>query len=640
MSPANFAPGTGPTPDADARTRPRRPTSIPTRRSTPTSPPCSTSAADARASSGPPPGPPAPTPSPTLGGLTVDDQTSLTLCRRPPPSRARAGRPSRRTRTPATRTSSCTTPPSRARCSEASRDGRERPARCAPSPRPPRTSRSHRPRPAARPLLVALDRDVARVAVGPAQRDHDRDAGSRRHPAHPRRLASSDDARRRRSRMPRPTRHAWPRHPLSLADESELSRFATILDDPSLLTGPERAEILQLLGIAWLPEPEPWSAAIAAHRAADGDDARLRRPAADRARSTCSAPAPTSASGCATTFRTRSTSSCTRRPTTCGSTCSAATPVVAGAASNTRVEVPVQARIGNGEVTLALQLRSRASVAIGERHDRRGQRPRRMGERRHHRAVGRRRRAAGPRRRAHGAARARATQARRSRPPPARAPTAAETTRPTLPTRPTTGCPRPASERHRARERAHRRRHDRLAPHRASCARSCWSRPSAPTTEAGNAFAIANQLPNNIYAIISTGLLSAVVVPQIVKAGRARRRRPGVRLEALHARHRRAARHRRRSRRSPRRGSSQLYAPGFTPDQQALATAFAYWCLPQIFFYGLYALVGESLNARRVFGPFTWAPIVNNVVSITGFLALHRGSSAPGGTPVATGRPR
>src|SRR5690606_37144352 len=38
------------------------------------------------------------------------------------------------------------------------------------------------------------------------------------------------------------------------------------------------------------------------------------------------------------------------------------------------------------------------------------------------------------------------------------------------------------------------------------------------TTGAGNAFAIANQLPNNIYAIVSTGLLSAVVVPQIVKA--------------------------------------------------------------------------------------------------------------------------
>ena len=44
----------------------------------------------------------------------------------------------------------------------------------------------------------------------------------------------------------------------------------------------------------------------------------------------------------------------------------------------------------------------------------------------------------------------------------------------------------------------------------------------------------------------------------------------------------------------------------------ALATAFAYWCLPQIFFYGLYALLGEVLNARRIFGPFTWAPVLNN----------------------------
>ena len=62
-----------------------------------------------------------------------------------------------------------------------------------------------------------------------------------------------------------------------------------------------------------------------------------------------------------------------------------------------------------------------------------------------------------------------------------------------------------------------------------------------------------------------------------------------------------------------------LYAPDFTPDQLALATAFAYWCLPQIFFYGVFALLGEILNARRVFGPYTWAPIVNNLVSITGF---------------------
>ena len=35
---------------------------------------------------------------------------------------------------------------------------------------------------------------------------------------------------------------------------------------------------------------------------------------------------------------------------------------------------------------------------------------------------------------------------------------------------------------------------------------------------AADAFAIANQLPNNIYAIISSGLLAGVIVPQIIKA--------------------------------------------------------------------------------------------------------------------------
>ncbi len=141
------------------------------------------------------------------------------------------------------------------------------------------------------------------------------------------------------------------------------------------------------------------------------------------------------------------------------------------------------------------------------------------------------------------------------------------------------------------------------------------------TTGAGNAFAIANQLPNNIYAIISTGLLTAVIVPQIVKAaqhddgGRAFVSKlftlGTVVLVVVTALATIAA-----------PWLVRLYAPGFPPDQQALATAFAYWCLPQILFYGLYALVGEALNARRVFGPFTWAPIVNNVVSIAGFVVF------------------
>lgn len=137
-------------------------------------------------------------------------------------------------------------------------------------------------------------------------------------------------------------------------------------------------------------------------------------------------------------------------------------------------------------------------------------------------------------------------------------------------------------------------------------------------SSAGDAFAVANQLPNNIYAIISTGLLTAVVVPQIVKA-------------AAHADGGQAFISKLFTLGTMGLLIStalamiaapllvQVYASRFTDDQLALSTAFAYWCLPQIFFYGLYALLGEILNARRVFGPYTWAPIVNNIVSIAGF---------------------
>ena len=52
---------------------------------------------------------------------------------------------------------------------------------------------------------------------------------------------------------------------------------------------------------------------------------------------------------------------------------------------------------------------------------------------------------------------------------------------------------------------------------------------------------------------------------------------------------------------------------------------FAYWCLPQIFFYALYSLLGEVLNARGVFGPFTWAPVLNNVVRDRRPAGLRRG---------------
>jgi putative peptidoglycan lipid II flippase len=139
-------------------------------------------------------------------------------------------------------------------------------------------------------------------------------------------------------------------------------------------------------------------------------------------------------------------------------------------------------------------------------------------------------------------------------------------------------------------------------------------------------FALANQLPNNIYAIIAGGILSAVLVPYIVKAGLdtdggqsfinkivtlgfvlflavaiiATLLAPA--LVALYAQ------------------QSGGGARGFSPEEMALAIAFAYWCLPQVLFYALYSLLSEVLNARKVFGPFTWAPALNNVVAMTGLL--------------------
>ena len=141
------------------------------------------------------------------------------------------------------------------------------------------------------------------------------------------------------------------------------------------------------------------------------------------------------------------------------------------------------------------------------------------------------------------------------------------------------------------------------------------------TSDVADAFATANALPTNIYELVAAGVITGIIVPQIVGAARHRDGGSGyvsklltlgtvlmvavtVIVLAL----------------AP--ALIWIYTPGYTPQQRALTLALAYWCLPQLLFYGLYALVGEVLNARRVFGPYSWAPTVNNLVSIVGFLVF------------------
>ncbi|MBK0419338.1 hypothetical protein JD276_09855 [Leucobacter sp. CSA1] len=136
-----------------------------------------------------------------------------------------------------------------------------------------------------------------------------------------------------------------------------------------------------------------------------------------------------------------------------------------------------------------------------------------------------------------------------------------------------------------------------------------------------NAFATASQVPNTVYTLIATGALTAVLVPQITKAalaadGGARYINKLVTLAIVGS------------------GAIMLAAAAVTPllihwlgaswpaDQVRLATMFAFWLLPQILFYSLYTVLGEVLNARSLFGPYAWSPVLNNVLNIAGLLVF------------------
>jgi len=134
-----------------------------------------------------------------------------------------------------------------------------------------------------------------------------------------------------------------------------------------------------------------------------------------------------------------------------------------------------------------------------------------------------------------------------------------------------------------------------------------------------NVFATANTLPNNFYALLAGGVLNAVLVPQVVKATKQEDGGQDFvdRLLTISGALILAATLAVTALAGP---LFLLYSTDLPDDQIALGTAFALWCLPQIFFYGLYTLLGQVLNARGSFGPYMWAPVMNNVVAIAGLL--------------------
>jgi putative peptidoglycan lipid II flippase len=157
-----------------------------------------------------------------------------------------------------------------------------------------------------------------------------------------------------------------------------------------------------------------------------------------------------------------------------------------------------------------------------------------------------------------------------------------------------------------------------------------WATGTAVFADAYN---VANTVPNIIYILLMGGALNAVFVPQLVRAmrddpdgGEAFANRLltasglillGISVAAVVA--------------APWIVSA--YALAYTRSGAeadfAVATTFARFFLPQIFFYGLHVMLGQVLNARGRFGPMMWTPILNNVVVIaTGlaFLAVTAGA--------------
>ncbi|WP_036507210.1 murein biosynthesis integral membrane protein MurJ [Nocardioides sp. URHA0020] len=134
-------------------------------------------------------------------------------------------------------------------------------------------------------------------------------------------------------------------------------------------------------------------------------------------------------------------------------------------------------------------------------------------------------------------------------------------------------------------------------------------------------FNIANTIPNMLYILLAGGVVNAVLVPQLVRTmkqdadgGEAYANRiitlAGLFLGVVTVLLVVAA---------PWVMSvfldSAFGRPCLSAQRDSIID-FARLCLPQVFFYGMYVLIGQVLNARGRFGPMMWAPIANNAISI------------------------
>ena len=148
----------------------------------------------------------------------------------------------------------------------------------------------------------------------------------------------------------------------------------------------------------------------------------------------------------------------------------------------------------------------------------------------------------------------------------------------------------------------------------------------------------ANTLPNTVYDLMLGGILTSIMVPLLVNA--AKRDADGgeaydqrtftlttLALFVLTVVATLAA-----------SLLVSLYAHSITGPERHLMVIFAYFFIPQIFFYGMSSLAGAVLNARGHFAAPMWTPVINNIVVIavlllfivTGGIGASAASITPG----------
>jgi putative peptidoglycan lipid II flippase len=142
-----------------------------------------------------------------------------------------------------------------------------------------------------------------------------------------------------------------------------------------------------------------------------------------------------------------------------------------------------------------------------------------------------------------------------------------------------------------------------------------------------DAFDVANNVPTTLNVLLTTGIFNAILVPTITKSQKFKNADERISKMITFA------------------GSiiflltvvltifsaviiTAVASNDWGPQQRLLAVSFGFWCMPQVFFYGLYTLLGQVLASREKFVAYGFAPVFNNIISslvLVAFILINGG---------------